>query len=794
MSRKPTSPQRKRLPHDLRKSQVQNQSGDKGTTLYAALRALGHVDSDVVSVSTKGPGDSGRFTAETRAVESLRDWTPPDDANVWFSANPLRELMPPGVRGGVADVRRGQTLYADLDVAILGVKAKGLASIEDCEKVVAELAHALGVDPAVVIYSGHGVQPIWRVDDAQPITDNAVAWNTISLRWSALVRQVVHRLSPEAGVDSVFNIDRILRCPGTVNWKDPQHPVPVQCSINAEAGGIDIAVLDGLLPALESADVTVAAVHAKASLVEGNALFERFRGGAMSPAVVARVNCVIDAIEAGADRHKTMNDATMALVRLGANGERGVPVALSFVETAFSEVAAENGHDLEEFSRSLKGALRTVAADPNRRDPSDADCGAAFGPEGSWGPGSKWAAIVVDGERLWQRTRGEGSGPAISDRAPLTQSLADVVPKKVDWLWWPWIPRGKLTIFEGEPDVGKSTMTLTWAAMVTNGGPWPISVVGGRETHNEKGLKEPGSVVLVGVEDDLADTVVPRLIAAGADRSRIVTMVQPTDGKGTPVPFLIPDDVERLRRSIEEVDAKLVIVDPITAFMSDAVKPGSDTANRKALMTLASVAERTGAAIVLVRHLNKGTGMSAKHRGGGSIAFTALARSALLAAKLPDNDERENTDAAYGLASIKGNLSRAPQTMGYRLESSRDDPDSPVVLWAGQLDENADQLVGADGTKVDARKAAPARDQAARMIKEVLADGPMPAKQVRKIVSDETGCSEKTVANAASNLLIVKKQVRGDDGAVTHWEWELPPTALMTKPSKKTSNKVARNG
>ncbi|GAC69930.1 AAA family ATPase [Gordonia soli] len=521
-----------------------------------------------------------------------------------------------------------------------------------------------------------------------------------------------------------------------------------------------------------------------------------FRGGAMTPKVQAHLNALLTAVAERSNRFDAMRDAVMGLVRLGAKGERGVDAALRLIEAEYVDAVADKrgGERMarKEFQAAKRGGAQIVAGDPNYRA-MDYETGEAFGPEGLWGSGSRWTAVVVDGERLWQRTVESDSQPAIG-HGSLTQSLADVVPTKVDWLWWPWIPRGKLTIFEGEPDVGKSTMTLTWASMVTTGGPWPCAIVGGRETHNEKGLNEPGSVVLVGVEDDIADTVVPRLIAAGADRSRIVTMTQPTDDKGAPVPFLIPEDVDRLRRAIDEVDAALVIIDPITAFMSDAVKPGSDTANRKALMTLASVAERTGAAIVLVRHLNKGTGMSAKHRGGGSIAFTALARSALLAAKLPESEDRENADATYGLASIKGNLSRAPQTMGYRLESSRDDPDSPVVLWTGQLDENADQLVGADGAKPDARKAAPARDEAARMIKELLASGPREAKDVRKMVSAETGCSDKTVANAANKLLIVKTPVRGDDGTVSHWTWELPPKTFKAGLSAKSGNKVARNG
>jgi RecA-family ATPase len=333
-------------------------------------------------------------------------------------------------------------------------------------------------------------------------------------------------------------------------------------------------------------------------------------------------------------------------------------------------------------------------------------------------------------------------------------------------------------MFEGEPDVGKSTMTLAWAALVSTGREWPNTLVGGKPAGGRRGLPGPRGVVLVGVEDDLADTVVPRLLAAGADMGQVSTMMRPRDANGRPVPFVIPDDVDKLQAAIGETDAALVIVDPIAAFMSDSVKSGSDSSNRQALMQLADVAEQTGAAIVLVRHLNKATGMTAKHRGGGSIAYTALARSVLVAARMPrdDPDGAEPDDAQYGLARTKGNLAPEPSALGYRLVSSPNDPDSPVVEWTGQLNVSADQLVGAEGAKVDARKRAPQRDEAGRLLKEVLADGPMNAAEARKLVMKEAGCTDKTVSNAAKAVGVKKTAVRDAKGQVESWTWELPET------------------
>ncbi|GAA11011.1 hypothetical protein GOALK_016_01340 [Gordonia alkanivorans NBRC 16433] len=470
------------------------------------------------------------------------------------------------------------------------------------------------------------------------------------------------------------------------------------------------------------------------SSAEGRELRGRFLGGEMAPEVVARINEFLTALADGASRHDACATATYALCALGAEQYAGVAGALNLVESAFVHaVASERGGEAvarEEFDRMMNGALRKVARNNPAASLTAEDVALA---REAFAPGGVWHPDNPKGNVYYLHRRGQRADPPPqADGRQFTQSLAQVTPTKVRWLWHPWIPLGKLTIFEGEPDVGKSTMTLKLAAMVSNGGPWPRVDVSGDTSRNEKGLTDPAAVVLVGVEDDLADTVVPRLEAAKADLQLVSAMARPRDANGQPIPFLVPDDVAKLRRAIDEVDAKLVVIDPISAFMSDAVKPGSDTANRKALMTLADVAEQTGAAIVLVRHLNKGTGMSAKHRGGGSIAFTALARSVLLAAKLDPSEDRENTNATHALASTKGNLARAPKTMGYELRSSPSDPDSPVVRWAGVLEESADQLVGADGTKGDARTSAPARDEAGRLIREMLADGPRDAKEVRK--------------------------------------------------------------
>jgi hypothetical protein len=354
--------------------------------------------------------------------------------------------------------------------------------------------------------------------------------------------------------------------------------------------------------------------------------------------------------------------------------------------------------------------------------------------------------------------------------------LSGVKPAAIKWLWYGWLPLGKVSILEGDSDVGKSTLTLAMAAIVSQGKPWPTTVVG---TKHRDSISDPANVVLVGIEDDEDDTVVPRLIAAGADLERIGTLNRQVDASGEPVPFTIPHDIDWLRQAIEETGAKLVVIDPISACMPENVKHGVDTSIRRVLMCLVDLARETQCAILLVRHFNKAAGMSAKHRGGGSVAYSALVRSVISAAPLLNPTDE---GATYALARAIGNLSKTPASTGYSLESSPDNEEVPVVAWRGTVDLTADQLVGADGAKVaDARKSAPMREAAKAALKELLSHGPLPSDEVIEKTQLATGAGKGTVQNAAKDLAVIKICRYGETGVISHWTWELPPGMQRVK-------------
>ena len=397
-----------------------------------------------------------------------------------------------------------------------------------------------------------------------------------------------------------------------------------------------------------------------------------------------------------------------------------------------------------------------------------------------------------DGGKANDAGEAQGSAGEKPERS-VTQCLADIAPTTVKWLWKGWIPCGKLSIFEGESDVGKSTITLDWASTVSNGAQWPDTVIDGKALVSQH---DPADVMLVGVEDSNSDTVVPRLIAAGANRNRVHSLNRPVDDKGKPVPFTIPDDIAWLRKAIVGTKAELVIIDPITACLPENTKHGVDSSIRRILMSLVDLAEETGCAIVLIRHFNKAAGMNAKNRGGGSVAYSALVRSVLQAGPLikPSDD-----GATFAIARAIGNLSKPPKTITYKLEDAPDIAELPtaedeqlrvaVVKYCGTTDLTADQLVGADGAKIsDARKTAPMRDDAEAALKEILHRGPMKMNDAVTEAIRLADCSKATVKNAAKKMGVVRNRVYNAKGKLDHWTWELKPDVINRNTNANNSN------
>jgi len=264
------------------------------------------------------------------------------------------------------------------------------------------------------------------------------------------------------------------------------------------------------------------------------------------------------------------------------------------------------------------------------------------------------------------------------DVRPASQIPAETV----SWVWPGRIPAGKLTIVEGDPATAKSTMALDLAARVTTGAAWPDGAGGGA----------PAAVLLLSAEDGWGDTIRPRLEAAGADLGRCVCVAARwSEGDEGPMlrPVVLPDDIAWIARHVERCAATMIVIDVLAAYLSDRVDSYKDQSVRRLLAQVAAAAALTGAAVVMIRHLNKAPGGPALYRGGGSIGIVGAARAAYAVIRDPDDTDHRL------LTTVKSNLAPEAPTWGYSLVpvphlgvaridwDSTADPRSAAELLAG---------------------------------------------------------------------------------------------------------------
>jgi hypothetical protein len=247
--------------------------------------------------------------------------------------------------------------------------------------------------------------------------------------------------------------------------------------------------------------------------------------------------------------------------------------------------------------------------------------------------------------------------------------MDSVVKKPVNWLWPARIPRGAITLVDGDPDLGKSFVALDIAARETTGSPMP------NESYR-MAPRKPGAVLIMNGEDDLERTIRPRLDILGADCSRVWSFNFVLDSANTKRPPMLPTDLHLIEGLIAKHKITLAIVDPFMAYLDgDQIDSHKDSDVRKLMHQIRDLAERTQIAFLIIRHLNKMISVpEAMYRGGGSIGIIGAARSALLVAKHPDDEDLRI------LARIKGNLCAPPESLQYRLVV---EGDMARVAWEG---------------------------------------------------------------------------------------------------------------
>lgn len=317
--------------------------------------------------------------------------------------------------------------------------------------------------------------------------------------------------------------------------------------------------------------------------------------------------------------------------------------------------------------------------------------------------------------------------------------MEDVVSKEVEWLWYPYIPYGKITIIEGDPGEGKTTLVLKLVAALIRGLPLPC---------DDDKEYEPIHIIYQTAEDGIEDTIKPRLEKAGADCS-MIRVIDETDKE-----LSMTDD--RLEQAIIETGARLIILDPIQAYIGATVDMHRANEIRPVLKHLGIIAEKHNCAIILIGHMNKASGSKSIYRGLGSIDIQATARSVLLVARLRDKPNIRI------MAHDKSSLAPAGDAIGFEMTEDNG------MVCIGPYDITIDELLS--GNEGRGKKKL---DIAENFIKECFGTNKVIPSNEIMMEAAKRSIKRNTLLSAKKKLGITSDKEKAEDGTI-YWTWIMP--------------------
>lgn len=344
-------------------------------------------------------------------------------------------------------------------------------------------------------------------------------------------------------------------------------------------------------------------------------------------------------------------------------------------------------------------------------------------------------------------------------------AASQITPRRQSWVWQDRVPLGGLTIFGGIGGVGKSTFALHLAALASRG-----------ELDGDL-LGQPVGTVVSCSEDDKASVVVPRLIAAGADLDLVHFVGVPflQDDPEYDAPPTLPLEVARLGEVVQNVGARLIVLDPIMTHLDAMLSANSEQDVREALQPLVRMLRRTGASCIGIHHLNKRVGASSS-RLTGSTAFRNVARSVLMFAVDPDETPGDEPPMVLVMHE-KSNAGSQQRPVGFRLEDATAGADADGLAIAtarvdllGEVDDVDQERVIAGERQQQSSPSS--RAEAVEFLKVELADGQVATKELKRRAKD-ADLSWRTVERAKDAAGARAKRVSGADGAGPHWVWTM---------------------
>lgn len=330
-------------------------------------------------------------------------------------------------------------------------------------------------------------------------------------------------------------------------------------------------------------------------------------------------------------------------------------------------------------------------------------------------------------------------------------SAASITPTAIHWAWPGWLALGKLTILAGAGGTGKTTLSIGLAATLTSGGRWPDGEV----------CRERRSVIIWSSEDDPADTIVPRLIAADADLNKVFILQGRINGLGVTEPFDPAKDIDLLALELVKLnDVGLIMIDPIVSAVAGDMHKANDV--RRALQGLVDLAEQHDCAVLGITHFSKGSaGSNPAERVLGSQAFGALARTVLVAAKQEDSDLRV-------LARAKSNIAVDDGGCSYSIEECtvRNGITTTRVLWGDTIDGSAREIL-ADVERIEA-EVSPDDDDPAEALRRILSTGRLTGKEAKKLMTDN-GYTTKQIRTAREKLSVMTSREGFGKDIKSYW-------------------------
>lgn len=308
--------------------------------------------------------------------------------------------------------------------------------------------------------------------------------------------------------------------------------------------------------------------------------------------------------------------------------------------------------------------------------------------------------------------------------------MSSVEPEKVEWLWNPYIPLGKTTIIHGDPGEGKTHAALALIATLTRGDPLPMS---------DRSMS-PVNVIYQTAEDGVADTIRPRLDACEADCSRVFFI---DDGDSC---LTVSD--KRIEQAVRETSARLVVLDPLQAFLGSKVDMNRANEVRPLMKKLGDMAQRTGCAVILISHMNKGQGKKSGYRGLGSIDFRAAARSVLLVGRVSEESDLR------AIVHDKSSLAKEGRSISFTVDENN------KFHWKGYCDITPNELL--DGSGLPMTKVETMEDELVRLLIQ-----PLPASYIYAYAKN-IGVGERTVKAAKEHVGVISEKRGGQ------WYWRLP--------------------